>query len=123
MRLKPLVLAVLLAAPSRLPYEAAASASSERGEGRVERDDEETASIAARVELYLRQHGTLGEGGPAARLERSRREYERRRGEKRGLATKDAAAERWVSLGPTNGAGRITSLAPHPTHSVSRRPR
>ncbi len=114
-RLKPVVLAVLLAAPSRLPYEAAASASSERGEGRVERDDEETASIGARVELYLRQHGTLGESGPAARLERSRREYERRRGEKRGLATKDAAADRWVSLGPTNGAGRMTSLAPHPT--------
>ena len=115
MRLKPVVLAVLLAAPSRLPYEAAASASSERGEGRVERDDEETASIGARVELYLRQHGTLGESGPAARLERSRREYERRRGLKRDLATKDAAADRWVSLGPTNGAGRMTSLAPHPT--------
>ena len=114
-RLKPLVLAVLLAAPSRLPYEASASASSERGEGRVERDDEETASIGARVELYLRQHGTLGEPGPAARLERSRREYERRRGEKGEIATKDLAAERWVSLGPTNGAGRMTSLAPHPT--------
>jgi len=114
-KLKPLVLAVFLAAPSRLPYEAAAHASSERGERRVERDDEETASIAARVELYLRQHGTLGESGPAARLERARREYERRRGQQRDLAPKDAAADRWVSLGPTNGAGRMTSLAPHPT--------
>src|SRR5215831_16867242 len=53
---------------------------------------------------------------PQARYEFVVDEYHRLEAEKahRALITPEAGPT-WVSLGPTNGAGRMTAIAPHPT--------
>ncbi len=117
MRLTATLLAFLLAATFELPHGTVAGAAVEH-ESRSQSDENETAEtedVGARAELYLLQHGALSEGGQLARLDRARQEYERRTIEKRGIQPKQAAQAAWVSLGPTNGAGRMTSIAPHPT--------
>ncbi len=78
-------------------------------------ETEEPEDIQERIELYLAQHGDDGRIDPLRRLGRLRQEYERRRRERDGLESKAMGEPRWVSLGPTNGAGRMTSIAPHPT--------
>src|SRR5262249_11265540 len=77
---------------------------------------EETGdAVRARVELYARQHGDSGPEDSVAHLRRAREQYERRRSPGGAFEPKSAAASEWTSLGPTNGAGRMTSIAPHPT--------
>src|SRR5213082_264358 len=56
------------------------------------------------------------EAGPQQRLEMAREEYERRSLATRRQRVRASVAEpTWRSLGPTNGAGQMTSIAPHPT--------
>ena len=77
----------------------------------------EADAIRDRVRLYLERHGERGRIDPELRLKAVAREYARHRAEKLALrpsaeGPKDGT---WVSLGPTNGAGRMTSIRPHPT--------
>jgi photosystem II stability/assembly factor-like uncharacterized protein len=76
--------------------------------------DEGTA-IRQRGPAYRRRHGLEGKVDLNERLQRVRAEYERRRDEI--LRPKPAAVPgtTFVSLGPTNLAGRISAIAPHPT--------
>jgi photosystem II stability/assembly factor-like uncharacterized protein len=58
------------------------------------------------------------EAGPQQRLEMAREEYERRSLATRRQRVRASVAEpTWRALGPTNGAGQMTSIAPHPTVS------
>ena len=48
-----------------------------------------------------------------------RHEYERRRAEARQVSALAVAGTSWKSLGPTNGAGRISSIAFHPSDPLT----
>ncbi|MCU0303222.1 MAG: hypothetical protein MUC56_04070 [Thermoanaerobaculales bacterium] len=79
------------------------------------RRDDEAASILERIRLYRERHGIAAERGGEQLLERARWGYERwLAAEHRRSAGGGAAGTGWVSLGPGNGAGRMTALAPHP---------
>lgn len=71
--------------------------------------------ILGRMRLYADQHGDRGHIDAERRLRTIREEYERRRARQAGVNPLGIGGTRWISLGPTNGAGRMTSLAPHPT--------
>src|SRR5262245_48101978 len=71
--------------------------------------------ILGRFRLYALQHGDFGRIDPERRLRAVRQEVERRRAARAEKHALGVAGSRWVSLGPTNGAGRMTAVAPHPT--------
>jgi photosystem II stability/assembly factor-like uncharacterized protein len=72
--------------------------------------------IRDRVRDYLRRHGMDRKFDPSVRLQLVRQEYEKRQAVKgKGLSQPGIAGSNWVSLGPTNGAGRMTAVAVHPT--------
>jgi photosystem II stability/assembly factor-like uncharacterized protein len=71
--------------------------------------------ILGRFRLYALQHGDLGRIDPERRLGAVRQEVERRRAARAEKHLLGIGGSRWVSLGPTNGAGRMTAVAPHPT--------
>ncbi len=78
---------------------------------------DESGCLGGRVLDYLERHGDQGRINPEALLyvttvEHERLERERR--ERRAFANA-IPGSRWRSLGPTNGAGRATALALHPT--------
>ncbi len=75
----------------------------------------ESRSILERIKLYQEQHGIRGELDSDQMLERTRWGYERWLSAEQHRNTKGSTSDGWVSLGPTNGAGRMTALAPHPT--------
>lgn len=76
----------------------------------------EDGCAGARVLDYLERHGDFGQIDPEALLYLSRVEHERRVGAQRQGITADAVAGSvWSSIGPTNGAGRATAVAVHPT--------
>ncbi|HYK05999.1 MAG TPA: IPT/TIG domain-containing protein [Thermoanaerobaculia bacterium] len=78
--------------------------------------DTEQGCAGARVLDYLRRHGNDGPIDADALLELTRDEYERRRFERSPEIGPDAIGGTvWTNLGPTNGAGRITAAATHPT--------
>ena len=109
-----IVLSVLLAASV-----AVASAAASEPERDLRRDGAEAEgsedAVGERLELYLTQHGGSARRDPVARLQKAKQEYEGRRSARAKIGAKPSAATAWVSLGPTNGAGRMTSIAPHPT--------
>src|SRR5438309_11097772 len=77
-------------------------------------DIREREDVDARTRDYLLHHGDNGVIDPALLLRRTREfsaEFERDR-RIRALAINGNA---WVSLGPTNGAGRTLSIAVDPT--------
>ena len=116
MTARTIVGALLLAAAIGLTHGDAVSAGPEHESGRQvepEERESEAQNIRARIALYFHQHGSPAPGASLSRLERAREEYSRRQGA-RGLAEKAEGLDRWVSLGPTNGAGRMTSIAPDP---------
>ncbi len=76
--------------------------------------DDESRSIIERIKLYQQRHGIRGELDSGQMLERTRWGYERWLAAEHHRATKGTTAGGWVSLGPSNGAGRMTALAPHP---------
>jgi photosystem II stability/assembly factor-like uncharacterized protein len=72
-------------------------------------------AIVERVRFYLRRHGDNGVIDPAKRLrEMAVGHDELTSRAKWGVGTMGTDPA-WTSLGPTNGAGRMTALAPHPT--------
>lgn len=83
--------------------------------GEVEIDEGDR--IRERIRLYLSRHGEGGRLDPERRLRAIRDDYQRRRSEDatRGISTQAIGGTNWISLGPTNGAGRTVSIAPHPT--------
>ena len=90
---------------------AALSAADPDGDGGVG----EATAIRRRVEL---DRQTFGDGDvltSEALLARARWAFDRWR--ERGPVVRAASLDDygWVSLGPTNGAGRFTAIAPHPT--------
>lgn len=84
------------------------------GEPRSQRDDE-SRSILERITLYAERHGIGGTLVSKQMLERTRWGYERWVESESRRLVDGAAGDGWVSLGPSNGAGRMTALAPHPT--------
>jgi photosystem II stability/assembly factor-like uncharacterized protein len=76
----------------------------------------EKGCAGARVIDYLQRHGNDGRIDAEALLEVTRDEYERRRFERSpGIRPDAIGGTVWTNLGPTNGAGRITAAASHPT--------
>jgi photosystem II stability/assembly factor-like uncharacterized protein len=75
----------------------------------------EEGCAGARVLDYLRRHGNDGVIDPVQMLELTRDDYERRQGERQNVAADSIGGTVWTSLGPTNGAGRITAAATHPS--------
>lgn len=77
----------------------------------------ENGCAGGRVLEHLERHGDFGQMDAEGLLYVSRLEHEARVLAKRqGLSSEAIAGEVWTSLGPTNGAGRATALAFHPTN-------
>jgi len=79
------------------------------GDGRV---GEETA-IRERISAYLEYHGIDGKLDSKARLRRAL--YARKMS--RQQSSKTIQDGSWVNIGPINGAGRASCVAPHPTRT------
>jgi photosystem II stability/assembly factor-like uncharacterized protein len=79
--------------------------------------EDEHDLIRQRARLYLDRHGDDGKIDPDERLQKVRAEYSRRRliEASKGLGTEAIQGDTWTSIGPTNGAGRATAIAVHPT--------
>ena len=94
-----------------------ASAKARPGAVVEEGGDEGPEMMRARARAYLTRHGDDGQIDPESRLRRVEIEYRRwRDDEKRGgKSTRTVGGSQWISLGPTDGAGRMTAIAPHPT--------
>jgi len=86
-----------------------------RADDPISQRDDESRSIIERIKLYQERHGVRGELDSGQMLERTRWGYERWLAAEHSRATKGSTAAGWVSLGPSNGAGRMTALAPHPS--------
>src|SRR5262245_18409471 len=77
--------------------------------------DDEHETITQRARLYLERHGNQGIIDPEQRLRRVKAEYTRRAIQSsHGLSTEAIPGNSWVSIRPTNGAGRATAIAVHP---------
>ena len=75
--------------------------------------EDEAEEIVERLRWFKERHPEVD---PKLRLKRVRDEYQSRQAiRKRMGARQMSAATSWVTLGPSNGAGRITSVAVHPT--------
>ncbi len=81
------------------------------------RDADDSDLIRERIRLYLQRHGDNGVIDPERRRLAIARDYAVRRAEEasRRLSPLGIGGSNWVSLGPTNGAGRVTAIAPHPS--------
>jgi photosystem II stability/assembly factor-like uncharacterized protein len=91
------------------------SGSPARADSPVSQRDDEAMSILERIRLYRERHGIDGDLDSNQMLERTRWGYAKWLDTEHGRQDKAAAGEGWVSLGPSNGAGRMTALAPHPS--------
>lgn len=92
--------------------------STRRATGRVKVEADGPEQIRERVRLYLQRHGDNGRLDPEALRKRVAADYAARQTEKTREQTPFAVGgSNWVSIGPTNGAGRMTAIAPHPTVS------
>src|SRR5215472_17350176 len=79
--------------------------------------EDDSDLIRERARLYLQRHGDRGEIDPERRLQRVHAEYTRHKEEEREISAQAVGGNTWTSLGPTNGAGRATAIAVHPTIS------
>ena len=96
----------------RLSQGAAGHATGSRPAGR-ETEGDEAEIIEARIRYFRERHRELDLN---QRLRLVREEYERLEAERQSrLGTTPEAGTTWVSIGPNNGAGRMTAIAPHPT--------
>ena len=75
---------------------------------------EEKGCPEGRIQDYLRRHGDHGVIDPFVLLELNRDTYRMMESEKRLRALSGIGGSTWAALGPTNGAGRMTAVAPHP---------
>ncbi len=90
-----------------------------RGSGdRVDPDKGESEAIQARIRDYLLRHGDRGRIDPERHRRGVAREYGRFRKETtariRTPSSQGVGGSEWISIGPTNGAGRMTAIAPVP---------
>jgi len=75
--------------------------------------EDEGDVVHERIEWFKKRHRQLD---PKQRLKEVREEYQAREAIRKRLGPRQlASADTWVSAGPTNGAGRINSIAVHPT--------
>jgi hypothetical protein len=88
----------------------------------IEREDEEEGCVEGRIRAYLERHGVAGRIDAETQLYVTREfqaALERERvvsaHERRERGIRAIAGSEWVSLGPSNGAGRATAVAFHPT--------
>jgi len=79
--------------------------------------EEEARNIEERVQWYLERHGDRSRIDPERQRARVAAEYRRFRTEasERARRPSGVGGTEWISLGPTNGAGRMTAIAPHPS--------
>ena len=75
--------------------------------------DDESHAIIERIKLYRERHGIDGDLDSAQMLDRTRWGYQRWLEAENDRRTKAETGDGWVSLGPSNGAGRMTAIAPH----------
>ncbi|RLE18021.1 MAG: hypothetical protein DRJ65_21970 [Acidobacteria bacterium] len=76
---------------------------------------EGSSTIFERIKEYRRRHSVEGQLTSREMFKRSRWSYEHWLKDREQRLTKGIEGEGWVCLGPTNGAGRAVSIAPHPT--------
>ncbi len=74
----------------------------------------EASAIVARAAEYRRRHAVNGQLSWREMAARTRWAEQRWREEQRSGAGKDGGGATWISLGPTNSAGRASSVAAHP---------
>ena len=74
--------------------------------------EDESEAIRERVRLYLDRHGDNGKIDAERHLDRVKAEYAEHRKEKadRSLSPQAVGGTTWVSIGPSNGAGRAGFL-------------
>jgi photosystem II stability/assembly factor-like uncharacterized protein len=82
-----------------------------------EEDSDGPEEILSRFELRRDQRGDSGRVDAEKRLAATRAEYEQRRARRGRAQPLGIGGTRWISIGPTNGAGRMTAVAPHPTRT------
>jgi photosystem II stability/assembly factor-like uncharacterized protein len=85
-----------------------------------EAEEDSPDLVRQRILLYLQRHGDNGRIDPERRREKIAAEYalwRQRAGRRGGKSAEGVGGSEWTSLGPTNGAGRMTAVAPHPTDS------
>ena len=86
--------------------------------GLVEPDIGESEAIQERIQDYLKRHGDRGRIDPERQRRRVAQEYQRFRREAAarvpGSSSLGIGGSEWISIGPTNGAGRMTAIAPVP---------
>ena len=75
-------------------------------------ESDESREIRERIRLYLNRHGDNGRIDAEDRRRRVAADYEERRRDR--VQTLAVGGTNWVSIGPTNGAGRMIGIAPHP---------
>src|SRR5438128_723959 len=78
-------------------------------------EDTDEGCPEARVVEYLERHGDFGKIDPEIMLELTRQVKASREAER--FAPNAISGTVWQSIGPTNGAGRATALALHPSLS------
>jgi photosystem II stability/assembly factor-like uncharacterized protein len=81
-----------------------------------ERPEDDERVIQDRIRWFKERHPEIA---PEQRLKTIREVYQQREGEKARVAAgaQSPEAANWVSIGPLNGRGRISSIAVHPTNS------
>jgi hypothetical protein len=76
----------------------------------------EATAIKDRVAEYHRRHAIDGRLTSHEMYRRARWSYDRWLASENERINKGIEGDGWISLGPVNGAGRASSLAPHPTN-------
>lgn len=109
------VLSIILSLSWLNPGTSSSAQVAEKSDG-LEVDDEANL-IRERARLYLQRHGDNERIDAERRLGRVRIEYQRRRiiEAEQSISQQAIPGTNWVSLGPTNGAGRAVAIAAHPT--------
>ncbi|HEX8500219.1 MAG TPA: DUF4214 domain-containing protein [Pyrinomonadaceae bacterium] len=104
-----LTASLFAASAARTPPQAVAVP---RVQERRDFEQEDGGHIRERIELYRRRHET----DPARRLQLARADHERRAAREKMRAAGELEVEpSWRPLGPSDGSGRMTAVAPHPT--------
>lgn len=83
------------------------------GDGRIG----EESAIRERIEAYIERHGVDGRLSSKDRLNRALYARKVSRQDARQLSSKAIQDGTWVNIGPINGAGRASCVAPHPTRT------
>lgn len=78
-----------------------------------EREETDEGCPEQRIHEYLERHGDYGRIDPGILLETTRQEQKSRQATR--FRASAITGEVWRSIGPTNGAGRATALALHPS--------